>query len=73
MDIDSNLYSSPIIYPLSSALDESALPQLTRTSINNTTTNNQTFSRDLEGLSSDPLAMSENFFLIDARVLPAEP
>jgi hypothetical protein len=76
MDIDSNLYFSSIIYSLSSALDsldEGALPQLTRTSINNTTTNNKTFSRDLEGPSSNPLVIGENSFSIDARALPAEP
>jgi hypothetical protein len=76
IDIDSNLYYSSIIYSLSSALDsldEGALPQLTRTSINNTTTNNQTFSRDLEGPSSNPLAIGENSFSTGARALPAEP
>jgi hypothetical protein len=76
MDIDSDLYSSPIIYSLSSALeglDKDTLPRLTLTSINNVTINNQSFSQDLEGLSSDPLAMSDNSFSTDARALPAEP
>jgi hypothetical protein len=76
MDIDSDLYSSPIIYPLSStleSLDKDTLPRLTLTSINNVTINNQSFSQDLEGPSSDPLAMSDNFFLIDAQALLAEP
>jgi hypothetical protein len=76
IDIDIDLYFSSIIYSLSStldSLDESILPQLTPTSIKNTTINNETFSRDLEGPSSDLLAMSENSFSIDARVLLAEP
>jgi hypothetical protein len=76
MDIDIDLYSSSIIYPLSSALDsldEGILPQLTPTSIRNTTINNETSSRDLEGPSSDPLAMRENFSFIGARATLAEP
>jgi hypothetical protein len=75
MDIDIDLYFSSIIYPLSSALDgldERVLPQLTPTSIKNTTINNETSSRDLEGPSSDPLAMRENFSFIDARATPVE-
>jgi hypothetical protein len=55
------------------SLDESTLPQLTCTSINNTTINNKTFSRDLEGSSSDPLVIGENSFSTDARVLLVEP
>jgi hypothetical protein len=54
------------------SLDEGVLPQLTRTSINNTTINNKTFSRDLEGPSSDPLVIDENSFLTGARVLLVE-
>jgi hypothetical protein len=63
MDIDSSPYSSPTIYPLSSALeglDEGALPRLTLTNTNTNPTSNQTNSQDLEGPSSDPLAMGEN-------------
>jgi hypothetical protein len=75
IDIDIDLYFSSIIYSLLStldSLDESILPQLTSTSIKNTTINNETFSRDLEGPSSDSLAMRENFSFIDARAILVE-
>jgi hypothetical protein len=70
MDIDTSPYSSPITYPLSSALeglDEDALPKLTLTNTNNNLTNNQTVSQDLEGPSSDPLAMGETTPFLGTR------
>jgi hypothetical protein len=70
MDIDTSPYLSPIIHPLSSTiegLDEDALPRLTSTIISNNTTNNQTLSQDLEGPSSDPLAMGETTLFLGTR------
>jgi hypothetical protein len=44
-----------------------ALPKLTITNTNNNTANNQTFSQDLEGPSSDPLAMGETTPFLGTR------